>query len=445
MNTDRIREQFPILNRTVEGPGGPHPLVFMDHGASTQAPTPVLDAVMDLHTKHYANIHRGNHALSLESSDLFDEGEHVFADFIGANAETGCFVMGGNTTDSLSLAAHIIRDVPGATATTIAEHHSNDLPHRRAGKVLHAEVDEFGRVDMDHMESILQDNEVKLLAVTGASNVTGYFPPIYKLARMAHDNGARILVDAAQLYAHDAIDVRADDHPEHIDFLAAAGHKAYSPFGSSFLYGPQDLMDAAPPFQPGGGTVDWVTGDDAWFTKSPDRHMGGTPNITGVVAFAAATKWLKELGMDNVREHERELTAYGLKRFAELEAEHDVELFGPRSADEKAGVFSFLFEDVRHEVASKVLSSEFGIATRNGCFCAHPLLHRLLKLGDTSEWTDALSRGEPVQLPGATRATIGIYQTKAEVDLLFDALDVIGKKAWKGNYTADPTCTTEVS
>jgi cysteine desulfurase/selenocysteine lyase len=445
VNTDSIREQFPILQRKVEGPGGPHPLVFMDHGASTQAPQPVIDAVVDLHSNHYANIHRGNHALSLESSDLFDEGEHVFADFIKAEADNGCFVMANNTTDALSLAAHIMRDVPGATATSIAEHHSNDLPHRRAGDVLHADVDNLGRLDMSHMEKILQNNDVKLLAITGASNVTGYFPPIYKLARMAHDNGAKILVDAAQLYAHDEIDVRANDHPEHIDFLAAAGHKAYAPFGSAFLYGPQDVMDAATPFQPGGGTVDWVTKDDAWFTKSPDRHMGGTPNITGVVAFAAATKWLAEFGMGAVREHERELTEYGLKRFAELESNYDVNLFGPRDAAEKAGVFSFLFEETRHDVASKVLSSEFGVATRNGCFCAHPLLHKLLGLGDTSEWTDALSRGENIPLPGASRATIGIYQTKAEVDTLFDGLDTIGRKAWKGDYTEDTSCGVEVS
>lgn len=436
VSLDDVRDQFPILNRRINGPEGDMPLVFMDHGASTHAPQPVLDAVMDLHTKHYANIHRGNHALSLEASDLFDAATDTFARFIGANQETGCFVMGGNTTDSLSLAAHIMKDVPGKTLTTLAEHHSNDLTHRNQGDVLHADVDDQGRVILDDAERLLQEHDVKLVAVTGCSNVTGYLPPIHDLARMAHDAGAKILVDAAQLYAHAPIDVKADDHPEHIDFLAAAGHKAYAPFGSAFLYGPRETMDAAPPYMPGGGTVDWVTADDAWYTKSPDRHMGGTPNITGVVAFAAATEFLAGHGMDAVRAHEVELTELGLKRFAEVSENHGVELFGPKTSAEKAGVFSFLMDDVRHDVVSRVLSAEYGIATRNGCFCAHPLLHKLLKLGDTSQWTDALSRGEAVEVPGATRATIGIYQTADDVNLLGDALDVIARKAWKGDYSA---------
>ncbi len=434
MDVASIRAQFPILERKIETLSGSQSLVFMDHGASTHAPQPVLDAVSDLHTQHYANIHRGNHHLSLEASNLFDAASQTFADFIGADAETGCFVMGGNTTDSLSLAAHVMRDTPGKTLTTIAEHHSNDLSHRNQGDVLHADVDAQGRVLLDDAEQLLQQHDVKLVAVTGCSNVTGYFPPIHDLARMAHDAGAKILVDAAQLYAHAPIDVKADDHPEHIDFLAAAGHKSYAPFGSSFLYGPTEAFDAAPPYMPGGGTVDWVTPADAWYTKSPDRHMGGTPNITGVVAFAAATEWLASFGMDAVREHEVELSNVLFKRFAELEEAHDVDLFGPKTSDEKAGVFSFIVPDVRHDVVSRVLSNEYGVATRNGCFCAHPLLHKLLKLEDTSHWTDALSRGDDVELPGATRATIGIYQSEADIERFINGLDAVVNQSWKGDY-----------
>ena len=449
-DTQAIRDQFPILGRTIEGIDGPLPLVFMDHGASTHAPQPVLDAVTDLHTGHYANIHRGNHHLSLESSDLFDGASEAFADFIGArpgfDAGDDAFVMLQNTTDALSLAAHIMADTPGATLTTLAEHHSNDLPHRR-GDVLHADVDGQGRVIMADFEAKLAGNDVKLVAVTGCSNVTGYLPPIHDMARLAHDHGAKILVDAAQLYAHAPIDVKPRDHPEHIDFLAAAGHKAYAPFGSSFLYGPRELMDAAPPYMPGGGTVDWVTDDAAWYTKGPDRHMGGTPNITGVVAFAAATRWLADIGMEEVRAHEVELTDRGLAAFADLHERHGVDLFGPKTSAEKAGVFSFLVPDVDHAVVSRVLSAEHGIATRNGCFCAHPLLHRLLGLGDTSYWTDALSRGEDVALPGATRATIGIYQQASDIDGLAAALDAIARKAWKGSYEGAPAVgqTVEVS
>ena len=201
-DTDRIRSQFPVLERRIDGVDGELPLVFMDHGASTHAPQPVLDAVMDLHTQRYANIHRGNHNLSLESSDLFDGAAETFANFIGArpglDAGDDGFVMLGNTTDALSLAAHLMADTPGATLTTLAEHHSNDLPHRAHGDVLHADVDEQGRVVMSDFEAKLASNDVKLVAVTGCSNVTGYLPPIHDMARMAHDHGANRLQDEAQ-------------------------------------------------------------------------------------------------------------------------------------------------------------------------------------------------------------------------------------------------------
>ncbi len=438
----RIRADFPILDRKVPCLDGERPLVFMDHGASTHAPRQVIAAVTGLLENRYANIHRGNHTLSLESSDEFDAAPKVFADFLGADAAQKCFVMVQNTTQALDVAAHVMADVPGKTLTTRIEHHSNDLPHRRRGGpggVVYADVDDQGRLLMDEVESQLAGHDVKLVAVTGASNVTGYTPHLGKLARLAHDHGARILVDAAQLYAHKPIDVKPGDHPEHIDLLAAAGHKSYAPLGSAFLMGDRDLLDAATPYIPGGGTVDWVSDDGELYTKSPDRHMGGTPNVPGAVAFAEATRFLAKIGMDNVRDHEVELTNYALGRFRELAEDHGVELLGPKTADEKVGVFSFLVPGVRHELASAVLNHEYGIATRNGCFCAHPLLHRLLRLKDTSLWTDALARGESLPLPGASRATIGIYNTRDEFELLFDGIDTLARKAWRGEYdTTDP-------
>lgn len=434
-----VRSQFPILQRRIRTlEGRERPLVYLDHGASTHAPQPVIDAVTTTLASSYANIHRGNHTLSLEASERFDQASASFLRFVGADPSTHCAVLGQNTTMALDVAAHVMAGHKGKTLTTLSEHHSNDLPHRRRGAVVHADVDDQGRVLLDDVQAHLDQGDVKLLAVTGASNVTGYTPPIHKLARMAHDAGARILVDAAQLYAHAPIDVKPASHAEHIDFLAAAGHKAYAPLGSAFLIGPRDLLDAAPPYMPGGGTVEWVTDDSALFTKSPDRHMGGTPNIVGAIAFGAATEWLAGIGMDKVQEHEREVTAHALKRFAELEADHGVTLFGPRHADEKVGVFAFDLPGRRHELVSSILNHEHAVATRNGCFCAHPLLHRLLKLGDTSAWTDALARGDKVPLPGAVRATVGIYNTEADIDQLATGIDAIARGRVQGQYeTAD--------
>lgn len=422
-----IRAQFPVLERNVRlRDGSDAPLTYLDHGASTHAPTPVIDAVNDLMRGRYANIHRGNHTLSRESSDLFDHVYETLAGFVGASLDSHAVVMTQNTTTALDMAAHLMADTPGATLTTLMEHHSNDLPHRSRGKVLHADVDAVGRLDLDDVEAKLQAGGVKLVAVTGASNVTGAMPPIHDIARLAHDHGARILVDAAQLYAHQAIDVKPAGHPEHIDMIAAAGHKAYAPYGGACLIAPRDLLDAAPPYLPGGGTVTWVTDDSAMWAASPDRHMGGTPNIAGAIAFGAATEWLAGIGMDNVRAHEEALIASALRRFAELEDTHSgLRLFGPREVDGKGAVFSFLPGQMAHDAVSATLDAAYGIATRNGCFCAHPLLHRLLDLKDTSQWTEPLSRGEEVPLPGAVRAAVGIYNTQGDLDLFFDALDDI--------------------
>jgi cysteine desulfurase/selenocysteine lyase len=437
-DTQRVRADFPILGRRIRTlDGQERPLVYLDHGASTHAPRPVIAAVTQLLETQYANIHRGNHTLSRESSELFDDAVATFQSFVGAEPGTTVTVLGQNTTMALDLAAHVMADQPGATLTTLLEHHSNDLPHRARGPVLHADVDEEARVRLDSVEELLQSQPVKLLAVTGASNVAGTLPPLGKLARLAHDHGARILVDAAQLYAHAPIDRKPAGHPEHLDFLAAAGHKAYAPLGSAFLMGPKDLLDAAPPYIPGGGTVEWVTPESALFTKGNDRHMGGTPNIVGAVAFAAATRYLEAIGMDAVREHEVQLIRHGLARLGELEEARGVTLFGPRRASEKVGVFTFLVPGARHELVSAVLNHEHAIATRNGCFCAHPLLHRLLGLRDTSRWTNALSRGEEVDLPGATRASLGLYNTAADLDALVEGVDAIARGAWKGRYDMD--------
>lgn len=430
-----VRAQFPILRRKVRTlDGKDRPLVYLDHGASTHAPQPVIDAVVDTLSRSYANIHRANHTLSVESSDRFDQACETLLRFVGADPATHCAVLGQNTTMVLDIAAHAMAHVPGTTLTTLMEHHSNDLTHRARGDVAHADVDEHGRVDLDSVAERLEAGGVKLVAVTGASNVTGYVPPVHRIARLAHDHDARILVDAAQLYAHRPIDVKPTGHAEHLDFIAAAGHKAYAPLGSAVLIGPRDVLDAAPPYIPGGGTVSWVTRGDVGFAPSPDRHMGGTPNIVGAIAFAAATEFLDGLGMSKVYAHEQAVLRHAMRRFAELEDEHGIRLLGPRAPKEKVGVLSFDVPGRRHELVSSILSHEFGIATRNGCFCAQPMLNRLLGLGDDPVWAREVGAGKDVPRPGAVRATVGVYNTEAEVDLLCDALHVIGARREKGRY-----------
>jgi selenocysteine lyase/cysteine desulfurase len=284
---------------------------------------------------------------------------------------------------------------------------------------------------MNDLEGKLKKNKVKLVAVTGASNVTGFVPDIHAIARMAHRYGARILVDAAQLLAHRSIDVKPNSDESHIDFLAAAGQKAYAPFGSAFLFGPRDVLDNASPYIPGGGTVVYVTEDDVYYTSSPDRHQGGTPNIAGAIALSESLNFLSEVGLDKIRHHEAELTGYALGK---LESVPDLQILGNIKPENRLGVISFNVGELNNTLVAMILNYESAIATRNGCFCAHPYLHRLLGITDTTELRAKLVMGEEVELPGAVRLTIGIFNTQDEIDELIKMLGIIARREWKANY-----------
>jgi selenocysteine lyase/cysteine desulfurase len=433
----RIRQQFPITRQrfSVLGAAEPRPLVYLDHGASTHPPTPVLETYKDFLECSYANVHRGRHHLSEMATDRF---EHVADDilrFIGAEADRRALIFCGNTTQALDLAAHVMARRDGTTLVSIMEHHSNDLPHRARGEVAHFGVLDDGTLDYDDLERRLRSRKVKLVAVTGASNVTGYLPDVHRIARMAHAHGARILVDAAQLLAHAPIDVRIKDDPGHIDFLAGAGHKAYAPFGSAFLYGPVELLDEAPPYIPAGGTVVYVTDDEAFYKKSPERHEGGTPNIAGAVALGAALRFLQDVGMEEVRAHERVLVERAMDGLGRIDG---VRVLGHPDPGRRIGALALAIDGVPHELTATILNREAAIAVRNGCFCAHPYLHRLLKLGDMSELRERLVAGEEVDLPGAVRPSFGIFNTEEEVDELVRMIRTIRDRAWKGSYGEIP-------
>lgn len=433
LDMQKIREQFPITRQRFQvlGSSEPKPLIYMDHGASTHPPTPVLDTYKDFLECSYANVHRGRHYLSEMATDRF---EHVSQDiyrFIGGSSTGNCVILCGNTTQALDLASHVMARRAGVTLVSLMEHHSNDLPHRSRGKVVHFGVRDDGTLDYDDLESKLRTLDVKLVAVTGASNVTGYLTDVHRIARLAHAHGARILIDGAQILAHAPVDVLPDDDPGHLDFFAGAGHKAYAPFGSSFLFGPTELFDEAPPYIPAGGTVVYVTEDEAYYKKSPDRHEGGTPNIAGAVALAAALRYLEEAGMDEVRAHERALVEQAMAGLAKLDG---VRVLGHPDPARRIGALSLTIEGVPHELAASILNREAAIAVRNGCFCAHTYLHRLLGLTDTSELRRRLVAGEEVELPGAVRPSFGIFNDEPEVDELLHMIRVIRDRAWQGEY-----------
>jgi selenocysteine lyase/cysteine desulfurase len=245
-----------------------------------------------------------------------------------------------------------------------------------------------------------------------------------------------VLVDAAQLLAHAPLDMRPNGDPAHLDFVAAAGHKAYAPFGAAFLVGPTDLLDEAPPYVPGGGTVWYVTEDDVFFKKSPDRHEGGTPNIAGAVAMSAALGFLRQIGMPAVREHERSLTA---RAIAGLRAIPGITVLGDPDPERRIGVVSFTMEGTHHDTAATILNQEAAIAVRNGCFCAQPYLYKLLGIGDTTALRERLRGGDDRDLPGAVRPSFGLFNTEAEVDRLLEVVREIQSGRFGGRYDSVET------
>ncbi len=428
-----IRDEFPICRQKFPIPGhdAPQPLRYFDHGASTHPPRVVLEAHREFLEKFYANIHRGHHNLSLIASDLFDRVSETVLTMVGGDAAGQTVFLLKNTTAALDLTAHAVSEEEGVVLTTVLEHHSNDLPFRARGKTVMVGMTPDGALDMDDLQAKLAAHPVKLVAVTGASNVTGWMPDIPRIARLAHEAGAKICVDAAQLLAHTTIDMRPFGHPEHIDFLAAAGHKAYAPFGSAFLVAPREFMDSVPPYRPGGGTVLAVTENDVVFTTGTDRHLGGTPNIPGAIAMARALDFLRDIGMETVREHELELTHQLLDGLLGMDG---IDVYGPPIAEDRLGVVSFNIDGVHHDLVSAILNNEAAIATRNGCFCAHPYLHQLLGVGDVTDLVEQLRRGEDTEIPGAVRATIGLFNSTEEVAYLLEWIERVRDRKWAGRY-----------
>jgi selenocysteine lyase/cysteine desulfurase len=321
------------------------------------------------------------------------------------------------------------------------EHHSNDLPWRGRAELIRARTTSDGRLDEDDVDRLLEKHgeRVALLVVSGASNVTGFIQPIHRLARKAHRFGARILVDAAQLAPHSRIDVRPDDDPEHIDFLALSAHKMYAPFGTGALVGPKEVFSQSAPEYMGGGTVEMVTTDDVLWADLPDRDEAGSPNVVGAIAMAVAAQELTETALEGVERHESSLTAYALDRLHSIPG---LTIYGARDVGpghERVGVISFNLSSVPHALVAAVLGYEGGIGVRSGCFCAQPYVTHLLGLSRDQQmrWRRELLSGDRSRRPGLVRVSFGAYNTFEEVDALIEMLQAIRRHKYHGNYYVD--------
>lgn len=442
LTIDTVREhvvgidtQVPLLGRTRRA------YVNFDNAASTPALRPVFDTVNAFMT-WYSSIHRGTGFKSQLASEAYDEAHRIVFRFFGADPQHHTVIFGKNSTEALNkLARRLPLGERTTILTTLMEHHSNDLPWRAAAEVKHVSVDANGALDESHLDYLLDKyaDRVRLLAVTGASNVTGYLNDIHRLAEKAHAVGAEILVDAAQLAPHRAIDMRSLDDPGHIDYLVLSAHKMYAPYGTGALIGKRETFLQGDPDLVGGGTVDIVTVDSVEWAGLPDREEAGSPNVVGAVALAKTLLCLEEIGMDAIAEHERELTGYMLEKLSTLDGVRIYGINDPARAGEKVGVIPFNVEGLSHYLVAAVLSCEGGIGVRNGCFCAHPYVLRLLEVDPERAriHADEIRRGIRASVPGLVRASFGCYNTREEVDWFVEVLGKIARREYEGDYVQD--------
>jgi cysteine desulfurase/selenocysteine lyase len=390
-----VRADFPALARTVRND---KPLIYLDSGATSQKPVQVLDAGREFYERHNGAAHRGAHLLSEEGTEIYEGARAKVAAFLGA--DPGEVVFTKNATEAINLVAYTLTSSvkPGdEILITEMEHHANLVPWQqlaeRAGATLRwFKVLPDGRLDLDPS---LITGRTKIVAVTGQSNVTGVIPPVAEITRLAHEVGAPVLADGAQLVPHHPVDLAALD----VDFLAFSGHKMLGPLGLGVLYGKRDRLEALPPFLAGGDMIEIVRMEGSTFQPPPARFEPGVPSAAEAAGLGAAIDYLSALGMDNVAAHEESLTAHALDALREIDG---VRILGPDTTKDRGGAVAFEVEGVHPHDVGQVLD-ELGVAVRTGHHCAWPL-HRALGV------------------QASTRATFYVYNTHDEVAALADGI-----------------------
>lgn len=405
--------------------GGSTVGINFDNAATTPPFLSVMEEIVRF-APQYSSIHRGAGYKSVISSQVYEQARNEVMKFVGADPRTDGVVFLKNASEGLNKLSYRLlnKNRREVVLTTWMEHHSNLLPWRDKYSVDYVDIDEQGRLRLEDLQVKLEryQGAVKLVTVTGASNVTGHRNPIYKIAELAHRYGAKICVDGAQLVPHAPVDMRPAHLPEHIDFLTFSAHKMYAPFGTGVLIGPRDVFEQGSPEYSGGGTVRMVTSDRVIWDAPPHKEEAGTPNVMGVVALVAAIKTLSNIGMKKVQSHEESLVEYA---YARLQGMEGLTLYGgvpmnSHQASQRISVIPFNIEGRHHEDVAEMLSLEGGIAVRSGCFCAQPYVQRLLHIPKRD--IEKYISNPSLPLPGMVRASFGLYNTQEEIDGFVDLL-----------------------
>jgi cysteine desulfurase/selenocysteine lyase len=396
LDVARVRADFPILRREVHG----KPLVYLDNAATAQKPRQVLDALTAYYTGQNANVHRGVHLLSQVATDAYEAARETVRSFFNASSVQE-IVFTRNSTEGINLVAHAFGaarvDEGDEVLITAMEHHSNIVPWQllcqRAGARLRvAPIDDRGELLLDDLDAMIGPR-TRIVAVAHMSNALGTINPIEQIVGFAHAKGAAVLVDGSQAAYHMPVDVRALD----CDFYVATGHKLYGPTGIGVLYGKASLLESLPPFLGGGDMIRSVTFEQSTWNDLPHKFEAGTPNIAGAIGLAAALDYIRSVGLTAIAQHEQELLTYATSVVSEIPG---VRLIG--TARNKASVVSFVMGEVHPHDIGTIVDRE-GVAIRTGHHCAQPVMERF-------------------GIPATARASVAMYNTREEIDVLGRAL-----------------------
>lgn len=393
---DRIRDDFPILSEQVHG----KPLVYLDNGASAQKPRAVIDQISRTYETGYANVHRGVHYMSQVATDAMEASRATARKFLNAADEKEIIFVRG-ATEGINLVAsswgRANLKAGDEIILSVLEHHSNIVPWQivaeQTGAVIKVvPIDDSGAFLLDEYEKLLSP-KTRMVAVTHVSNALGTVVPVDEVIRLAHAQGALVLLDGCQAVPHLQVDVQALD----VDFYVFSGHKLYGPSGIGILYGKEALLDAMPPYQGGGEMIDRVTFEKTTYAELPFKFEAGTPHIAGIIALGSAIDYLNGIGFDAIAAHEHDLLAYATERLSGM---NSIQIVG--TASEKAAILSFNIHDVHPHDVGTILDHD-GIAVRTGHHCAQPVMDRF-------------------DLAATVRASFGLYNTREEVDALVDGI-----------------------
>ena len=396
LDIQKIREDFPILSRTVYD----KPLVYLDNAATTQKPLCVLDAMRDEYLNVNANVHRGVHYLSQQATDLHEAARETVRRFVNASSVNEIVFTRG-TTEGLNLVASSFCEEfmheGDEVIVSVMEHHSNIVPWqlqaaKRGIAIRVIPMNECGDIDMDAYKAMFNER-TKLVSVAHVSNVLGTINPVKEITRIAHEHSVPVLVDGAQSTPHFRVDVQDID----CEFFVFSGHKMYGPTGIGVLYGKESWLDRLPPYQGGGEMIESVTFEKTVFEKLPFKFEAGTPDYVATHGLATAINYIESIGIDNISAHEKELTGYCMKKLSEIDG---MRIFG--TSAHKDAVVSFLVRDIHH-LDMGTLLDRLGIAVRTGHHCAQPLMDRL-------------------GIQGTVRASFALYNTKEEIDILANGI-----------------------